>query len=82
MSKSTRLPAPPVAERRAHSFTHHGITIEDPYHWLKDERYPMVEDPDVLAYLEAENTYFETAMAPYRDLTDGIFEERRQVFGA
>ena len=75
MSKSTRLPAPPVAERRAHSFTHHGISIEDPYHWLRDEAYPSVEDAGVLAYLEAENAYFETAMAPCKNLIDTIFEE-------
>lgn len=29
----------------------------------------------MLAYLEAENAYFETVMAPCRDLTDNIFEE-------
>ncbi|RZL52465.1 MAG: hypothetical protein EOP65_15475, partial [Sphingomonas sp.] len=33
---------PPVAARRPHSFTTHGITIEDPYAWLKDPDYPEV----------------------------------------
>ena len=51
----TDLPPPPIAERRPRSFTAHGITVEDPYAWLKDENYPDVTDPDVLAYLEAEN---------------------------
>ena len=47
-----RPPAkPPVADRRPHSYSHHGVTIEDPYHWLKDQGYPQVDDPDVLAYL-------------------------------
>ena len=68
-------PAPPVAEVRPHSFTHHGITVEDPYHWLKDQSYPKVDDADVLAYLEAENAYFEVMMAPQRELTEAIFEE-------
>ena len=27
---------PPIAETRPHSFTAHGVTIEDPYAWLKD----------------------------------------------
>ncbi len=53
----------------------HGITVEDPYHWLKDQSYPKVDDADVLAYLEAENAYFEAVMAPHRELTDTIFAE-------
>ena len=27
---------PPVAEKRPHTYTRHGITIEDPYDWLYD----------------------------------------------
>ena len=71
----TPHPAPPVAEVRPHSYTVHGITIDDPYHWLKDQSYPTVDDPDVLAYLEAENAYFEAVMAPHRELVDAIFAE-------
>ena len=34
---SNQVPtSPPVAERRDYSFTTHGITLSDPYHWLKD----------------------------------------------
>ncbi len=29
-----------------HSFTRHGITIEDPYAWLRDPGYPEVKDSD------------------------------------
>ena len=68
-------PTPPVAEQRPHSVTHHGVTLEDPWHWLRDPGYPTVEDPDVLAYLTAENEYFEASMAPHRPLVDAIFEE-------
>ncbi len=66
---------PPVAEQRAYSFTCHGITIEDPWRWLRAADYPTVDDPDVLAYLTAENEYFAACMAPYRELTNTIFEE-------
>ena len=66
---------PPVAEQRPHSFTHHGITIEDPWHWLRDPNYPTVDDPDVLAYLTDENDYFDAIMLPHKGLTDTIFEE-------
>ncbi len=68
---------PPVAEKRAHSFTHHGITIEDPYHWLKDQSYPKVDDADVIAYLKEENAYFEANMAAHKPLTDRLFAEMK-----
>ena len=68
-------PVPPVAQPRPHSYAVHGITIEDPYHWLKDQSYPDVDDPEVLAYLEAENAYFEAVMSPHMALTDTIFAE-------
>ena len=68
-------PDPPVAGERPHSFTHHGITIEDPWNWLRDADYPTVDDADVLAYLVAENDYFEAKMSSHQELIDTIFEE-------
>ena len=29
---------PPAAERRSHSYERHGQRVEDPYHWLKDQK--------------------------------------------
>ena len=72
---SKPVPNPPVAGQRPHSFTHHGVTIEDPWHWLRDASYPTVNDANVLAYLNAENEYFEATMSPHRDLIQTIFEE-------
>jgi oligopeptidase B len=46
---------PPSAARRPHSFTRHGITVEDSWAWLRDPGYPDVKDKDVLAYLDEEN---------------------------
>jgi oligopeptidase B len=68
---------PPRAETRAHAFTTHGITIEDPWAWLKDPNYPDVEDKDVLAYLDAENAYFESVMAPHQPLVETLYEEMK-----
>jgi len=68
---------PPVAQRRQHAFTAHGETIQDPYAWLKDPKYPEVNDPDVLAYLNEENAYFESIMAPLRPLIDRLYEEMK-----
>jgi oligopeptidase B len=71
------LPAPPRAEPRPYSYERHGYTIEDPYAWLKDPGYPTVEDEEILAYLKAENAYFEAAMAPHSGLVETLFEEMK-----
>lgn len=68
---------PPVAEKRAHTYTHHGITIEDPYDWLYDKSYPVIDDEDVLAHVKAENAYFEAKMAAQAPLTEALFTEMR-----
>ena len=68
---------PPVAEKRPHSYTHHGITIEDPYDWLYDKSYPVVDDEAVLAHVKAENAYFEAKMAAQAPFTEARFTEMR-----
>ena len=73
----TDLPKPPVAATRPHSFTAHGVTIEDHWAWLKDPAYPTVTDKDVLAYLEEENAFFETVMKPLKPLSETLFQEMR-----
>ncbi|WP_309662459.1 S9 family peptidase [Sphingomonas sp.] len=77
MDKPVRLPSPPAAEQRPFSYERHGVTIEDPWHWLRDPIYPEVEDERVLAYLRAENDYFEAAMAPHQPLVETLFEEMK-----
>ena len=69
--------APPVATRKAHSFTHHGVTIDDPYFWLRDPGYPKVEDAEILAHLQAENAWFEARMAPHEPLVETLFQEMK-----
>jgi len=72
---SNDLPAPPTAEQRPYSHERHGVTIEDPWHWLRDPKYPEVDDPEVLSYLKAENAYFEGWKAQHQGLLDLLFEE-------
>jgi oligopeptidase B len=66
-TKMVSAPAP-VAPRRPHSFTTHGVTIVDDYAWLKDANWqevlrdPSVLDPDIRTYLEAENDYTESVL--------------------
>ena len=77
MDKPVRLLSPPTAEKRPYSYERHGVTIEDPWHWLRDPKYPEVDDPDVLAYLKAENAYFESWKAQHQGLLDQLFEEMK-----
>ena len=65
----------PVASRKPHASEHHGRVLEDPWHWLKDPSYPKVEDQEILAYLHAENDYFDTVMSPHDSLRKRLFEE-------
>lgn len=80
MSKST----PPIAAQKSHTAVHHGISRDDPYHWLRADNWQEVmRDPDVLdaeirTYLDAENDYFETEFgAPHDKLQDVIYKEIR-----
>jgi len=77
MDKPVSLPAPPQAQQRPYSYERHGVTIEDPWHWLRDPKYPNVDDADVLAYLHAENDYFEGWKKQHEGLIDQLFEEMK-----
>jgi oligopeptidase B len=68
---------PPIAAKQPHSYTRHGITVSDDYHWLKDESYPKVDDKAVLDHLNAENAYFEAQMKPRAALVESIFQEMK-----
>lgn len=77
-------PVAPIAARKSHIATHHGIERDDPYHWLRADnwqevmRAPDVLDPEIRAYLEAENAYFEAEFGtPKATLQDEIYKEIR-----
>src|SRR5580704_10949962 len=61
---------PPVAARRHTERTVHGHTLVDDYAWLREK-----ENPEVTAYLEAENAYAEAQMAPLAALRSQLYEE-------
>ncbi|MEQ3696139.1 MAG: S9 family peptidase [Pseudomonadales bacterium] len=71
----TELPNPPSAEMREHEFTHHGITVSDPWNWIRDQDYPTVDDQDVLGYLNEENAYFQSWLGANTALSDTLFDE-------
>lgn len=77
LTNSPALPPAPKAEQRPHQTTLHGKTLSDPWHWLRDESYPTIDDADVLDYVKAENAYFDAAMKPYAGLVETLFQEMK-----
>ncbi|MBB5049742.1 oligopeptidase B [Rhodopseudomonas rhenobacensis] len=75
--------AAPVAPRRPHAFTTHGITVTDDYAWLKDPNWqevlrdPSRLDPDIRSYLEAENAYTESLLGHTDELQKKLVAEMR-----
>jgi oligopeptidase B len=58
--------------KRPHEMTLHGHTRVDEYYWLRDD---TRKDPDVIAYLEEENAYFDKIMKPVAELQGTLFDE-------
>jgi len=69
------LPAgatPPTAKKVPKNLEKHGDVRVDNYYWLRDD---TRKDPEILAYLEAENAYVKKALAPVKALEKTLFEE-------
>ena len=63
---------PPIAPVREHTVSSpHGERL-DPYYWLRDDERT---NPEVLAYLSAENAYHAQHLAPVKPLEDQIYNE-------
>ncbi|MDX1622822.1 MAG: S9 family peptidase [Gemmatimonadota bacterium] len=63
-------PEPPMARTVPESLETHGHVRVDPYYWLRER-----ENPDVVAYLEAENEYTESMTSHLEGLRETLFEE-------
>jgi oligopeptidase B len=61
---------PPIASRIPAKRFHHGDTVMDDYAWLAEKT-----NPDVLAYLRAENAYTDASLESLASLRETIFEE-------
>ncbi len=63
-------PTPPIARREQSETRLHGAILTDDYAWLRDK-----QNPEVTAYLEAENAYAEAQLAPLAGLREQLYEE-------
>jgi oligopeptidase B len=66
------LPSAPMARTIARLSTVHGETRVDEYSWLRDR-----EDPETLAYLQAENRYTQAVMRHTEELQEQLYQELR-----
>ena len=64
--------APPVAKRVPTTRERHGDVVVDEYAWLRSK-----DDPEVIAYLEAENAHTEAELAHTKELQEQLFQEIR-----
>ena len=60
----------PVARRDPKVQVVHGDRRVDDYAWLRAK-----DDPEVIAYLEAENAHADAWTEPLRDLEEGLYRE-------
>ena len=64
------LPTPPVAKKIPKVDTVHGDLRQDDFAWLRQK-----DDPEVLAYLRAENDYTEAVMKPTEAFQAALYAE-------
>lgn len=73
----------PIARREDVITEHHGVTLTDPYHWLRADnwqeamREPSKLPDDIKAYMEDSNAYYTKAMADTQDLQEALIAEMR-----
>ncbi len=65
-------PKPPVAKKIPKALEKHGDVRIDPYYWLNER-----ENPDVIAYLEAENSYYREMTAHTKEFQGTLFQEMK-----
>ena len=61
---------PPSAPKILHSTTVHGETLTDDWFYLRDR-----ENPATIPYIEAENAFAQTVMAPVKELEQTLYDE-------
>lgn len=61
---------PPKARKKPHEHRIHNDIRQDDYYWLNEK-----ENPEVLAYLEEENAYYDAVMEPLTAERDALLEE-------
>ena len=70
---ATSNPAPPIATKKPYEVVGpNGLKRQDEYYWLRDD---TRKNPEMLAYLNAENAYADSLMAPLKATQEKIYQE-------
>jgi oligopeptidase B len=69
-SSNPSSPKPPMTNKKPKTTNIHGVTLVDDYFWLREK-----SNPDVMAHLQAENSYAETVMQPTAQLQERLYKE-------
>src|SRR6185369_8800545 len=69
-AQAADVATPPVAAKKPKVLTKFGDRRVDPYFWLRDKA-----NPEVIAYLEAENRYTDAVMKPLEGFRDSLYRE-------
>jgi len=70
MSLAAQVPVPPVAKQVEHISIWHGEKVSDPWFWLREKT-----NPEVVAYLNAENAYTEAMTADLKPFSEALYKE-------
>ena len=62
----------PIAPKRPHPLTSHGVTRIDDYYWMRDRN-----DPETMKYLKAESDYLEEVLQHTKPLQETLFSEMK-----
>ena len=68
---------PPVAAKKPTNLAAHGDVRVDNYFWLNDFFKKGPDSSNVVAYLQAENKYYDTMMAGTKDLQEKLYLEMK-----
>lgn len=70
LASAETLPAPPIAKKVPKVDVVHGDRLADDYFWLREKA-----NPDVAAYLEAENAFAAAVMKPTEAFQEALYKE-------
>ena len=71
-AQTNTMSKPPVATLKPKQLVSPYGTRTDNYYWLNER-----ENPEVIKYLDAENSYFDQQMAPVKGLEEKLFQEMK-----
>ena len=83
LNRPIARPLPPAARREPTFTVQHGVEFVDEYAWLRAANWqdvmrdPAVLDPQIRAYLDAENAYTEAALGDTAELQAALYAEMK-----